>query len=60
LCRRFTNGLASNDTNSFARFDKRSEVFEVKHLLESALEDLALFVLLLVLEQLVGVLITVL
>jgi hypothetical protein len=52
--------LASNDTNSFARFDKRSEVFKVKHLLESALEDLALFVLLLVLEQLVGVLITVL
>jgi hypothetical protein len=60
LCRGFTDGLASNDTNSFARFDKRPEILEIKHLLKGTPEDLALFVFLLVLEQLVRILVTVL
>jgi hypothetical protein len=60
LCGGLTNRLPSDDTNSFARFNKRSEVLEIKHLLESTLENLTLFVFLLVLEQLVGVLVTVL
>ena len=52
--------MASNDTDSLARLDQGPQVLEVKHLLKGTLENLALLVFLLVLEQLVGVLITVL